>query len=106
MAITVLGGGEGKEESWLHVVLHSACSTLIHSEALHVLVEDFIILDTNLSQGHRLHLGSPNLRIRIKISEEVLFQHSYNLGEGVRPCNKEYKTLMTRYGSNYTKIFQ
>lgn len=77
-----ISGGWGKpgRESWLHVALNADCSTQNYSEALHMLLEDFIILDSNLIPCYRLHWGSPSLRIRIKISEEVSFQHSYNLG--------------------------
>ena len=41
--ITLLGGGEGKSQ--LRVVLNADCSILNYSEALHILMEGFIILD-------------------------------------------------------------
>lgn len=73
-----------------------------------MLIEEFdflTILDSEFIHCYRLHLGYPNVRIGMIISEDVLFQHSSKLW-GVTSCNKEYKILMTKYGSNYTKIFQ
>lgn len=55
--------------SQLPVVLNADCSTLHYGEVLHMLMEDFLILDSNLIQCYRLHLESPNLRIRSKMSE-------------------------------------
>lgn len=77
--ITVSGGKEGARERVL--VLSGFECWLFYSELWWSTpcAQDFIILDSNLIKCYRLHLGSSNLRIRIKMLEEASFQHSYNL---------------------------